>query len=203
MLSRFNSTQIDSSAAYALPYHTRATPTVREIDEAELNRVAFLVMQTCQAEAARFRSPFSDDIAQEAAFDVLQKLRDDPVADDAALMRRAGAAVLRARRKIERPEQRRAQRDSTYGLESQDCVSQWEDPTLRAEAYAAERAYKEWTEHMPEDQRVAFELIQLERLSYADAAERLGVTIGALRKRVLRAQEYLKARSDARKHQGE
>ena len=85
--------------------------------------------------------------------------------------------------------------------ESMDCLAEEgfdpadPRPGTEAQALAAEeqRRLREAIAALPEDQREALVLTQLEGISYAEAAEAAGVSEGTIKSRVNRAREKLRA----------
>ena len=196
-MSRFNSTQAnnsDSSPRYAPSFNTGGGALELEIRDAEERRISLLVTAACERCAAGMATENAQDIAQEAAIELMERIRSGLVlSGDEHIRAYAIVATRRSRLMITRAEQRRAAHEACVEEPPEDETPLWHQAEHRAEVYAVRRAYKNVAQHMPKEWRRAFELIQLEDRSCAEVSEMMGVSETALRKRVSKAQEYLKA----------
>jgi RNA polymerase sigma-70 factor, ECF subfamily len=80
-------------------------------------------------------------------------------------------------------------RDQAYGVPGSDALS-------RIEASAELRELAQWLDLLPEEQRSALVLKELEGLSTAEVAEVLECSVGAVEQRLHRARASLKKRCD-------
>ena len=79
-----------------------------------------------------------------------------------------------------------------HATEAPDCTSEPYEPERRLLARRLSQELKRALDRLPEDQRVAILLIDLQGFRYADAAEALGVPPGTVASRVARARAALR-----------
>jgi RNA polymerase sigma factor (sigma-70 family) len=192
-MSRFNTAQPESPQSYRPSFNTGGGCSELEIGSAEETRIAILVASACRRCANVAPPEHRQDVAQEAAMNIMKRIREGLVLSDEDVDRYAYIAAQRAWLMTQRTERRRAHTEAVHEHGRIADPPQWHHATTRAEAYTVSRAYENLAGRMPDAWRQAFELIQLQGHSYQEVSARLDVSVTALRKRVTKAQEYLKS----------
>ncbi len=133
--------------------------------------------------------PDFDDAVQEALLEVARAL--PRFEGRSKLSTYAHPIVMRAGYKvIERRKKRRAEQDDAVV----ERVSADDDPEERVHHRAQLARLHRVLDQLPESQRGAFVLVNVERLSHEEAAECEGVSLETLRKRLTRARAELARR---------
>jgi RNA polymerase sigma factor (sigma-70 family) len=146
--------------------------------------------------AARMRQPRGDaeDFAQDVVLSCLGEIREgrwdigdrDLDAHIACLVRRRIAVHTRQRR-------RRMERDMEHVRDLEGGVHAWMGPDVEFEATVIEEIEAEAFGKLPRVCRATFELVRNEDLSYASAAERLGVTAETVKAHIVKAQRMFRS----------
>lgn len=133
----------------------------------------------------------SEDCGQEAMVKIWRSL--DQYRGDCALeswvYRIAANCCMDWLRKQKRDRSVSMEPMKEQGFDPADPSPGTEDRVVAADEH---RRLREAISRLPEEQREALVLTQLERVPYAEAAERLGVTEGTIKSRVNRAKARLK-----------
>ena len=142
--------------------------------------------------AARLLGSTSDaeDVVQESYFRAFATFRDSAFERPENPLPWLITVVTRVALNTLRERKRRSARDTAWHqsrLKSQQAV----------EAHAQLTELSGWLDELPEDQRVALVLKELEGLSTAEIATTLACSVGAVEQRIFRARTALKRRTES------
>lgn len=143
-----------------------------------------------------------EDVVQEVLVVIMRRLDDIEAARERAFVAATTARVVANWRRS----RRRRPEDLTESMDALDTASFVERPGLRTPEQSLERSQKlavlrRALDEMPEPQRVAFTLFELEQLTAREIAEQLGVAESAVFSRVRRA--WVVFRRCCERHTGE
>ncbi len=134
----------------------------------------------------------AEDIAQDVVVTCLERIRAGtwdvrPDGIDAYVRCVVGRRVI----DVVRRRKRRREREAEHSRELEEGVHAWMDPELALERDELEAYHERAMAEMPAACRRAYRLVRERHASRAEAAAKLGVTVGAIGMRLARAQREL------------
>ncbi len=136
----------------------------------------------------------AEDVGQDVVLHCLRRLREGTWRlGDRSLKAHVSCLVNRRITVLGLRRRRWELRDMEYLRDLEASVREWMDPEAGLAAPALETVYDVTMAKLPQVRREVFELVRGENLSYETVAQRLGVTVAALKKHVLRAQRAFRS----------